>query len=76
MQRGTASVTDLQATSKDGKTFAVTACVDVRGVDLVDKNGNSKVNPGRPDQQKYSYSVAKASEGFFVTVDTLKGTPC
>jgi hypothetical protein len=70
------SVTDVQATSKDGKTFTVTACVDVSGVDLVDKTGASTVSPDRPDQQKYSYSVAKTSEGFFVTVDTLKGTPC
>ena len=63
-------------TSKDGKTFTVTACVDVSGVDLVDKTGTLTVNPDRPDQQKYSYSVAKTSEGFFVTVDTLKGTSC
>lgn len=76
VQKGRASVTDVQAKSKDGETFAVTACVDVSGVDLVDKDGNSKVNPDRPDQQKYSYSVAKSSDGFFVTVDTLKGMPC
>jgi len=76
VQKGSASVTDVQATSDDGKTFTVTACVDVSGVDLVDKTGASTVNPDRPDQQKYSYSVAKTSEGFFVTVDTLKGTSC
>lgn len=76
VQRGRAVVTDVRATSKKGKTFAVTACVDVSGVDLVDKNGNSKINPDRPDQQKYSYIVSKTSSDFFVTVDTLKGTPC
>jgi broad specificity phosphatase PhoE len=76
VQRGKALVTDVQAASKKGKTFAVTACVDVSGVDLVDKTGNSKVNPDRPDQQKYSYIVTKTNGDFFVTVDTLKGTPC
>ncbi len=76
VQRGRARVTEVRATSKKGKTFAVTACVDVSGIDLVDKNGNSKVNPDRPDQQKYSYIVTKTSSDFFVTVDTLKGTPC
>lgn len=76
VQRGSATVTDVQARTKDGKTFAVTACVDVSKVDLVDGNGNSQVNPKRPDQQKYTYRVAKTTGGFFVTVDTLKGEPC
>ena len=76
VQRGSASVADVQARTKDGKAFAVTACVDVSKVDLVDDNGNSQVNPQRPDQQKYTYRVAKTPGGFFVTVDTLKGVPC
>lgn len=76
VQRGAASVTDVRARTKDGKTFAVSACVDVSNVDLVDGNGNSRVNPKRPDQQKYTYRVAKTADGFFVTVDTLKGAPC
>lgn len=76
LQQGSASVTDVQARTKDGKTFAVTACVDVSNVDLVDDNGNSQVNPKRPDRQKYTYRVAKTTGGFFVTVDTLKGVPC
>lgn len=39
VQRGLASVKDVQARTKDGRTYAVSACVDVSGVDLVDKNG-------------------------------------
>ena len=56
-------LTDVVATTKDGKTFTVTACVDVSTVDLVDKNGNSQVNPDRPDQQRYTYKVIKTAEG-------------
>ena len=77
MQKGGRSrLTDVQATTKDGKTFTVTACVDVSGVDLVDKKGDSQVNPDRPDQQKYAYTVSRPADGFFVTEDTLKGKPC
>ena len=57
------ALSDVQATTKDGKTFTVTACVDVSGVDLVNKQGDSQVNPDRPDQQKYSYTVLKATDG-------------
>ncbi len=73
---GQTSVTSPTATTKDGKTFAVSACVDVSNVNIVDKAGKSVVRPGRPDQQRYSYTVVKAPQGFFVTVDTLKGEPC
>ena len=55
-RRGRRLVTDVQATTKDGKTFTVTACVDVSTVDLVDEKGNSQVNPDRPDQQRYTYT--------------------
>ncbi len=75
-QVGRSSVESAQATTKDGKTFTVTACVDVSGVDIVDKAGKSVVRSGRPDRQKYTYTVVKTSNGFFVTVDTLKGEPC
>lgn len=73
---GQTSVTAPTATTKDGKTFAVSACVDVSNVNIVDKNGKSVVRTGRPDQQRYAYTVVKAPQGFFVTVDTLKGQPC
>lgn len=74
--QGQTVVTSPAATTKDGKTFAVSACVDVSKVNIVDKAGKSVVRSGRPDQQRYSYTVVKAPQGFFVTVDTLKGKPC
>jgi hypothetical protein len=76
VQRGTSSLTDVVAATKDGKRFTVSACVDVSTVDLVDQKGTSQVNPDRPDQQRYTYSVVKTAEGFFVTEDSLKGKPC
>lgn len=76
VQTGSAVVSDVNATSKDGKTFTVTACVDVSGIDFVDEKGDSQVNPDRPDQQRFSYTVVKVDQGFFVTVDTLEGKPC
>jgi len=75
-QSGKAALSDVKATSKDGKTFIVTACVDVSDIDFVDEKGASQVNPDRPDRQNFSYRVVKAGEGFFVTEDTLKGKPC
>jgi hypothetical protein len=75
VQKGRVSLSDVQAMTKDGKRFTVSVCVDVSGVDLVNKQGDSQVNPDRPDQQKYSYAVLKATDGFFVIEDTLKGKP-
>ena len=75
-QVGQSVVRSSTATTKDGKTFAVVACIDVSEVNVVDKAGKSVVRPGRPDRQRYTYTVVKAPQGFFVTVDTLKGTPC
>lgn len=75
-QVGQAVVESSTASTKDGKTFSVSACIDVSKVNVVDKAGKSVVRPGRPDRQQYSYTVVKAPQGFFVTVDTLKGKPC
>lgn len=75
-QVGSATVEEPSASTKDGKVFTVTACVDVSKVNAVDKTGKSVVKPGRPDRQQYTYTVEKAPQGFFVTVDTLKGKPC
>ena len=69
-------VEDVKASTNNGKTFTVSACIDVSGVDLVNRNGVSQVPAGRPDQQRFSYTVAKTAQGFFVTTDTLKGQPC
>lgn len=75
-QVGQSVVRSSSATTKDGKAFAVVACIDVSGVNVVDKAGKSVVKAGRPDRQQYTYTVSKAPQGFFVTVDTLKGKPC
>lgn len=75
-QVGESVVVSSRANTKDGKSFVVAACVDVSKVNLVDAKGKSVVTPGRPDRQQYAYTVEKAPQGFFVTVDTLKGKPC
>lgn len=75
-QVGESVVRSSSATTKDGTTFAVVACIDVSGVNVVDTAGKSVVKAGRPDSQQYTYTVSKAQQGFFVTVDTLKGKPC
>ncbi|NNM46993.1 hypothetical protein [Knoellia koreensis] len=75
-QVGQSVVRSSSATTKDGKAFAVVACIDVSGVDVVDTAGTSVVKAGRPDRQEYTYTVSKVPQGFFVTVDTLKGKPC
>ena len=75
-QQGRARVRDAVASSGDGKSFAVTACVDFSEVDVVDASGKSVVKAGRPVAQRYSYVVQKAPEGFFVTEDLFKGQPC
>ena len=75
-QVGESVVASSKAATKDGKTFSVVACVDVSRVNVVDKAGKSVLRPGRPKRQQYTYAVEKASQGFFVTIDTLKGKPC
>lgn len=75
-QVGESVVASSKASTKDGKTFSVVACVDVSKVNVVDKSGKSVLRAGRPERQQYTYAVEKASQGFFVTIDTLKGKPC
>jgi len=75
-QIGQSVVQSVAATPQDNATYSVVTCVDLTGVNVVDSSGKSAIRPGRPDRQKYTYTVEKAPEGFFVTVDTLKGTPC
>ena len=45
-------------------------------VDVIDDSGTSVVRSDRPDRQQFTYTVLKAPEGFFVTEDLLKGSPC
>jgi len=76
VQRGSSTVEDAKATTEDGEGFTVTACRDVSAVDVIDDSGTSVVRSDRPDRQQFTYAVLKAPEGFFVTEDLLKGSPC
>ena len=67
---------DATATRTKKNTFKVTACLDVSDVDVVDASGKSVVSAGRPDAQRYTYTVQKAPEGFFVVEDLLKAQSC
>ena len=69
-------IRDAEAATKDGKTYTVSACLDVSAVDVVDAAGKSVVRPDRPATQGYRYTVQKAPEGFFVIEDLLKGQSC
>ena len=76
VQQGSSTVENAKATTEDGEGFTVTACRDVSAVDVIDDSGNSVVRSDRPDRQQFTYAVLKAPEGFFVTEDLLKGSPC
>ena len=75
-QQGLSVVRDAEAVTKDGKTYTVIACLDVSAVDVVDADGKSVVRSDRPATQRYTYTVQKAPEGFFVIEDLLKGQSC
>ena len=75
-QVGASTVRGLVPSTADGEFFTVTACVDVSDLDVVDGDGKSVVVASRPAQQQFTYQVVKATEGFFVTQDTLEGRPC
>ncbi len=75
-QIGKTTIVSSHAILLGGKKFAVTACVDVSKVNVVDKAGKSVVAAGRPPRAQYTYKVEKAPQGFFVIEDTLKGKPC
>lgn len=76
VQQGDSTLRDLMATKVRKNQFKVTACRDVTTVDVVDGAGKSVVEDSRPDRQRFTYTVEKAPEGYFVTADLLKGEPC
>ncbi|MEO5982470.1 MAG: hypothetical protein ABIQ13_09175 [Pedococcus sp.] len=76
VQRGSSTVKVAGATTKDGEDFTVIACRDASVIDITDSSGKSVVLSDRPDQQQFTYAVSKTPEGFFVTEDLLKGSPC
>jgi hypothetical protein len=73
---GRSTVASVEATTADGKTFAVRACIDVSKANLVDSEGKSVVTAARLDRAQYNYHVQKAPQGFFVTEDKLEANPC
>ena len=76
VQRGSSTVENARATTNDGADFTVIACRDASTIDVTDKSGKSVVRSDRADRQQFTYAVSKAPQGFFVTEDLLKGSPC
>ena len=56
--------------------FAVTACIDVSKVNLVDRDGKSVVAANRPPGVQYQYIVEKASGGVFYVVEDKAVQTC
>ena len=54
--------------------YNVTACIDVGGVNLVDRNGKSVVAANRPTQVKYHYSVERDAAKWYVVEEKATGT--
>lgn len=75
-QIGKATMVSSEAKATGANSFAVTACIDVSKVNVVDKAGKSVVGAGRLPRARDTYKVVKTPQGFFVTTDTLGGEPC
>jgi hypothetical protein len=76
VQLGNSTVGDVVAHKVGKNHFTVSACRDVTAVDVVDGSGKSVVKDSRPERQRFTYTVEKTPEGFFVTGDLLKAEPC
>lgn len=76
VQTGAAVLSAVQPRHTTQNHWSVSACVDVRGIDFVDSEGTSQVNPNRPDSQRFSYVVTRGQGEFLVSQDSLKGTSC
>jgi hypothetical protein len=68
-QIGHTTVASAIAKPGDAGKFAVTACIDVSKVNLVDKDGKSVVAANRPPRVQYLYTVEKGSDGRFYVVE-------
>lgn len=53
----------LKLSSYDAGSTVLAVCVDVSGVDLVDMDGNSVVQPDRRDVQSMSVTLERGDEG-------------
>ena len=67
-QIGHTTVASVSAKPGTAGKFAVTACVDVSKVNLVDNAGKSVVAANRPPRVQYLYTVEKGSDGAFYVV--------
>ena len=76
VQSGRSTVRDIVAKKVRKDRYTVSACRDVTAVDVVDTSGKSVVKASRPDRQRFTYTVERTPDGFFVTGDLLKAEPC
>lgn len=75
-QIGKTSIVSSQAKATSGKSFDVTACLDLSKTNVVDKAGKSVVAAGRLPRVQYTYKVTKTSSEFSVDDDTVGGQAC
>ena len=72
-QVGSTVVEPASATKNPKGQWAVTSCIDVGKVNLVDKDGKSVVKAGRPPRVKYDYVIVKDEGVFYVVQDKAVG---
>jgi len=75
-QIGRTVVGEPSAKPISASRFAVTACIDVSKVNLVDKDGKSVVAANRPPRVQYQYIVEKASGGVFYVLEDKAVQTC
>ena len=64
VQRGSSTVENARATTKDGADFTVIACMDVSStIDVTDSSGKSVVRSDRADRQQFTYTVLEGATG-------------
>lgn len=68
-QIGNSVVEDIQVTKNAEGLWDATACLDTSGVNVVDKDGKSVVNPDGPARVKYRYLIEKGSDGGFYVIE-------
>lgn len=75
-QIGATEVADATAKYRGKNSYAVTACIDVSKVNVVDKDGKSVVDANRPDRVEYHYTVEKASDGRWYVIKDKATETC
>lgn len=68
-QIGESALEDIQVAKNAEGLWDATACIDVSGVNVVDKDGKSVVSPDRPARVKYRYLIEKDDGAFYVVED-------